>query len=90
MIRLHAVDHSNRDLYEDALDQHYVLRKKIYMDERNWRALRDVNGRERDQFDMESSVYLLAIDPQGQVAGGTRLLPSEGPTLLSEVFPQLA
>lgn len=90
MIRLHVIDRGNRGAYTDALDQHFVLRKQIYMDEQGWRALRAVDGRERDRFDTDDSVYLLALDPHGQVAGGTRLLPSLGPTLLSEVFPHLA
>jgi acyl-homoserine lactone synthase len=90
MIRLHVIDRTNRDAYADAIDQHYVLRKKIYIDEQRWSALRATNGREIDQFDTDSTVYLLAIGADGEVAGGTRLLPSLGPTLLSEVFPQLA
>ncbi|GJD50714.1 4-coumaroyl-homoserine lactone synthase [Methylobacterium crusticola] len=90
MIRLHVIDRTNRDAYAEALDQHHVLRRKIYVDDQKWRALRAVDGREHDQFDTDATVYLLAIDADGQVAGGTRLLPSWGPTLLSDVFPHLA
>lgn len=90
MSMLHVVDAASRPFYADALDQHHVIRKEIYIDQHRWRALKAVDGREADQFDTERAVYLLAMDEAGAVMGGTRLLPSLGPTLLSEVFPQLA
>lgn len=89
-MRIHVVDESNRGYYSRELDEHHRLRHDIYIGERGWRALRSVDGREYDQFDLPDAVYLLAISDDGAVAGGTRLLQSTGPTLLSEVFPYLA
>lgn len=89
-MRVHVVDAENRAKYRTALDQHHQLRHQIYIGERRWRALKGVDGREYDQFDLPDAIYLLAITDQGEVAGGTRLLQSVGSTLLSDVFPQLA
>lgn len=89
-MRVHVIDERNRYLYVEQLDEHHRLRDQIYIGEKKWRALKSTDGREYDQFDLPNAIYLLALADDGSVAGGTRLLQSTGPTLLSEVFPQLA
>jgi acyl-homoserine lactone synthase len=89
-MRVHVIDQGNRGHFADQLDQHHRLRHDIYIGERGWRALRGTDGREYDQFDLPSAIYLLALTDDGEVAGGTRLLQSTEPTLLSDVFPHLA
>ena len=89
MIRLHAIDRTSRGAYADALAQHHALRRAAF-EEGRCRALRSADAAGRDRFDTEATRYLLAIDGDGRVAGGTRLLPSDGPTLLNAVFPHLA
>lgn len=89
MIRLHVIDRTSHGAYADALAQHHALRRDVFEASR-CRALRAVDDAGRDRFDTEATRYLLAIDGDGRVAGGTRLLPSDGQTLLSEIFPHLA
>ncbi|MET7248383.1 acyl-homoserine-lactone synthase [Methylobacterium sp. EM32] len=89
MIRLHVIDRASRGAYADALAQHHALRRAA-AEESGCRTLRAVDAAGRDRFDGEATRYLLAIDEDGQVAAGTRLLPSDAPTLLSEIFPSLA
>jgi acyl-homoserine lactone synthase len=90
MVDVHIVTDANRHIYADALDQSQRLRHQIYIEELKWKGLsRRDDGREVDQFDTSEAVHLLAIDG-GAVLGGTRVLPSTGPHLLSEVFPHLA
>lgn len=89
-MRVHVIDERNRYLYVEQLDEHHRLRDQIYIGEKKWRALKSTDGREYDQFDLPDAIYLLALADNGSVAGGTRLLRSTGPTLLSEVFPHLA
>ena len=89
-MQVHVIDSSNSHSYIDELDEHHCLRNKIYIGERKWRALHEKDGREYDQFDLPDAIYLLALTNSGEVAGGTRLLRSTGPTLLSDVFPFLA
>jgi acyl homoserine lactone synthase len=44
---------------------------------------------ETDQFDGPDSVYVVAEEPDGEISGCARLLPTDGPYLLSAVFPEL-
>ena len=44
---------------------------------------------ERDQFDHEHTLYVLACNGRGEIIGTARLLPTHRPYLLKEVFPQL-
>lgn len=90
MLGIHVVTSANRDLYQEELDQSHRLRHRIYIDELKWRGLTPrADGREYDQFDTAEAVYLLAIE-DGVVWGGTRLVPTTEPHLLSDVFPHLA
>lgn len=87
MIRV--ITSANRHRYEAELLAHFRLRHEIYVAERNWQDLARPDGLERDQFDNHDATYILATD-NGQVIGGSRLVPTTRPHLLSEVFPYLA
>jgi acyl-homoserine lactone synthase len=86
---IHVVSAVNRHLYEDVIEQHFRLRHEIFVDERNWEALRKPDGRDIDDYDNEDTIYLLALDDR-RVMGGYRLYPTTKPTMMSEVFPHLA
>ncbi len=80
----------NRHLYEDEIEQMWRRRYEIYVRERGWRELDRPDGREIDQFDTGAADYLLAIEDGHRVVGGSRLVPTTEPTLMSDVFPNLA
>lgn len=86
---LRVITSANRHLHDDFMEQHYELRHRIYVRERGWKALDRPDGREIDQFDTDDAIYLLAVNDD-QVIGGSRLVPTEKPHLMSDVFPQLA
>jgi len=44
---------------------------------------------ERDQFDNDDTVYVIRQDATGTICGCARLLPTDQPYLLQEVFPNL-
>jgi acyl-homoserine lactone synthase len=88
MLGVHVVNHDNMHLYDDEMEQCFRGRYQVCVRERGWSELERPDGRETDQFDTADAVHLLAIDGR-QVIGGIRLNPTTGPTLLSEVFPQL-
>ncbi len=88
-MQVHVITSENWDSYHDALEEHFRIRHDIYVGERKWMALEKPDGREIDQFDNESAVYLLAME-DGKVLGGSRLVPTVAPHLLSDVFPRLA
>lgn len=75
-------------LYRDKLDSMHRLRHRVFSEHLGW----DVNsrdGKERDVYDLLRPVYLLSTDAGGRVVGSMRLLPTTGPYMLRDVFPQL-
>jgi N-acyl-L-homoserine lactone synthetase len=80
----------NRSNYVDAIDSMHRDRKKVFVDFLKW-SVPVVNGtHEIDQFDTSSAIYLIALEPgSGDHRGSVRLLPSEMPHILGNVFPQL-
>ncbi len=86
---IHVVTRENRHLYTSRLEEYFRVRHEIYVEERKWEELRRPDGLERDQFDTDDATYLMAID-RDRVVGGVRLVPTDRPTLLSDVFPYLA
>jgi acyl homoserine lactone synthase len=70
-------------------DAMFRSRAKTFSDRLGWDvAVR--NGYERDRFDDENPLYLLSLDPQTEEYWGSlRLLPTTGPNMLRDVFPQL-
>lgn len=72
--------------YREYLHQYYKLRKFIFCDTLKW--VPPPSGElETDRFDSLFNVYILYIDDKtGSVAGGVRLMPTMGPTLLHDVW----
>jgi N-acyl-L-homoserine lactone synthetase len=64
------------------------LRKRIFKDRMGWDVTITEGGLEVDQFDLPETVYLLALDDAGHVIGSWRLLPTDGPTMIRDVWPQ--
>lgn len=63
-------------------------RYKVFIETLGW-ELETTNGEERDQFDRDDTLYVVAQDDEGRVNGCARLLPTDRPYLLGDVFPQL-
>lgn len=63
-------------------------RHKLFVETLGW-ELQARNGMELDQFDRPDTVYVVSQDDAGNVNGCARLLPTDRPYLLGEVFPQL-
>ncbi len=78
---IHAVAVLNRN-GEALLDQMFRMRHAFYVEGHGWAGLVSKDGRETDEFDDEGAVYLLSLDPLGDVAASVRLNPTTGPTLL--------
>ncbi len=78
-----------RHEYNKEILQYYQLRKRVFCDKLGWVAAR-ADGLEIDRFDSLFNVYILCLDPDsGNVAGGVRLMPSTGPTLLHTVWADM-
>lgn len=72
------------------LDGMFRLRHSVFNGRLGW-AVRSENEREHDWFDLMGPYYLVASDPLAptRVVGCWRLLPTLGPNMLRDIFPQL-
>ena len=66
----------------------YRLRHDVFHDRLGWEVTTD-NGMEHDEFDHADPVYVLAKGDEDEVLGCWRLLPTTGPNMLRDTFPQL-
>jgi acyl-homoserine lactone synthase len=90
MVRLHIVTWSNRKRYKRLLERYFRIRHDIYVKQRKWKAISRPIDLEIDAYDTQDTIYLLALDDSTKIVGGSRLVPTLKPHLLSDVFPVLA
>lgn len=74
--------------HASVLDEYFRLRHEVFVEERQWQALKRPDGRDVDAYDNAHATYLIAID-NGKVIGGLRLYPTLLPHMISEFFPFL-
>lgn len=65
-----------------------TYRHRVFIEGLRWQ-LPVANGLERDQFDRADTLYAVAREPNGDICGCARLLPTTRAYLLDEVFPEL-
>ena len=81
-----VIEGYNAHKYPDLIEDMFRLRARIFHDRLKW-DVQVIDGKERDKFDDEAPVYLIHTDDQTRkVKGSLRLLPTTGPTLLSDFF----
>ena len=86
---LHYVLPGQRAQYSDLIEAYFRLRKRIFCDKLGWVEARP-DGLEADRFDTMFNVFILCTDPEsGELAGGVRLMPTTGPTLLHSVWSHM-
>lgn len=68
----------------------FRLRYEVFHERLGWRVSVTPDGLEKDGFDqLESVRYIIAKSPEERIDACWRLLPSLGPTMLRDVFPEL-
>lgn len=72
------------------LESMYHMRCRQFADRLRWRVSVDSSGRERDFYDLLDPLYVLAADDDGNCLGCLRLLPTNGPNMLQDLFSDLA
>jgi acyl homoserine lactone synthase len=85
---MHFLTGTQNALSQNVVSKMASYRHRVFVDKLGWQ-LNCVVGRELDQFDREDTVYVIAEDDLGDVVGTARLLPTNRPYLLGEIFPQL-
>jgi acyl homoserine lactone synthase len=74
--------------YPSLVDAMHRSRAEIFGSRLGW-DVEVVDGRERDRFDDCNPLYVICTDDDGNYRGSLRLLPTTGPNMLRDVFPQL-
>jgi acyl homoserine lactone synthase len=87
-MRAIAIDANEHGGLASLLDEMHQLRARVFAGRLGWRVKVEY-GRERDEYDTLDPTYILALTDRGAVAGCVRLLPTTGPTMLSQTFSQL-
>ena len=78
-----------RNIHEaQLLHRHHQLRARVFSERLGWEVA-VIDGQESDAFDALMPTYIIAISDSGAVAGCARLLPSLGPTMVTDIFPSL-
>jgi N-acyl-L-homoserine lactone synthetase len=70
------------------LDEMYRLRYQVFRERMKWN-IPSVNGMDIDDFDALDPLYAVYLDDTNTVLGSWRLLPTTGPYMIRDVFPQL-
>ena len=71
--------------HNQLVDAMFKARAAVFKDRLEW-AVDVRDGRERDRYDDLDPLYLISVGPNGMPRASIRLMPTTGPTLLSDVF----
>ena len=75
-------------VFRDELREMHRMRYRVFKERLGWDVPVE-DGMERDEFDELDPIYVLAFDDDHELAGSWRLLPSTGPTMIGDAFPEL-
>jgi N-acyl-L-homoserine lactone synthetase len=86
---LKIIEGANAARFPREMDAMFHNRAEIFSGRLGWDVVVQ-DGYERDRFDDFNPLYLVSVDPAtGDYWGSLRLLPTTGPNMLRDVFPQL-
>lgn len=66
----------------------YRLRHKVFCEDKAWLP-KNKERQEVDLYDRLNAVHFIHVDEAGKVDGCCRILPSTGPNMLRDIFPEL-
>ena len=86
---LKLIEGSYASFFPKEIDAMFRNRAETFHDRLGWEVVVK-DGYERDRFDELNPLYLVSVDPETErYWGSLRLLPTTGPNMLRDVFPQL-
>jgi N-acyl-L-homoserine lactone synthetase len=86
---LKLIEGSYASFFPEEMDAMFRHRAETFADRLGWEVTVK-SGYERDRFDDLNPLYLVSVDPETErYWGSLRLLPTTGPNMLRDVFPQL-
>ena len=81
------------ELTPNEITRLYNYRYDVFIDHLQWEVVEGYGSIdlriEKDQFDTDETIYVVAKDVQNHIVGCARLLPTTKPYLLKDVFPEL-
>ena len=83
-----VITSDNIDDYPELMEKVWRFRHVQFVERLGWRELASESGREKDRFDTDDAIHLIA-EKKGEVVGYSRLLRTSGPHLLSDVYPEI-
>ncbi|MEX3009469.1 acyl-homoserine-lactone synthase [Hoeflea sp. TYP-13] len=79
----------DRKIHPEETAEIFRLRKRVFHDSLKW-DVKITGDQELDEFDSANPLYVASISPAtGKMRGALRLLPTLGPNMLADTFPQL-
>jgi acyl homoserine lactone synthase len=86
---LKLIEGSYSSFFPKEMDAMFRNRAETFAERLGWEVVVK-DGYERDRFDDCNPLYLVSVDPDTErYQGSLRLLPTTGPNMLRDVFPQL-
>ena len=86
---LKLIEGSYASFFPKEMDAMFRSRAETFAGRLGWDVIVK-DGYERDRFDDLNPLYLVSVDPKMErYWGSLRLLPTTGPNMLRDVFPQL-
>lgn len=79
---------TRQDFDSEHIREMYRLRARVFSGRLGW-DVPTVDGMEIDDYDALDPYYMLIQDGRSRVRGCWRLMPTEGPNMLRNTFPQL-
>jgi acyl homoserine lactone synthase len=86
---LKLIEGSYASFFPKEIDAMHRNRAETFAERLGWDVVVK-DGYERDAFDDTNPLYLVSVDPDTEeYRGSLRMLPTTGPNMLRDVFPQL-
>jgi N-acyl-L-homoserine lactone synthetase len=79
---------NRNELEPKLLSEMHEFRHEVFIRRLGW-SLPLVEKIERDQYDHEDAVYIMACDTESHITACARLVPTTGAYMLPDVFPEL-
>jgi acyl homoserine lactone synthase len=79
---------SRQEFDNETINEMYRLRARVFRGRLGW-EIPTIAGMEIDGYDALGPHYMLIQDENRRVRGCWRIMPTEGPNMLKDTFPQL-
>jgi N-acyl-L-homoserine lactone synthetase len=79
----------SRNLSVNVKNQLFQYRYKVFVELLKWEEVSSTYGVEKDQFDHDDTLYVIAKNNEDDIVGCARLLPTTSTYLLEALFPEL-